>query len=259
LPVVRRLIRLLRRELDATPVGTFGVFAGNNRMIVTLPDGSPLICLADDRTLTPVLAAQGIHDLPYWRFLEKHLRPGDRVIEIGAGIGVFTTHIARRVGRFGSVVATESDPRNLEILRENLTCNKLIDRVTVRAGSLVNLSMDGSPAIPLGDLCRPDLPIHLLRIASQVHATRLLMELETLLKCGSVRRIAIEFGEATPDSERALLGTLIRRIATEGKFGFETLDDCGLPRVAPLGAASSTQGRRHHFFLTATNPQVPAS
>ena len=47
-----------------------------------------------------------------------HLRPGDRVADVGAGTGYFALRIARRVGPSGHVFATDIQPEMLSILRE---------------------------------------------------------------------------------------------------------------------------------------------
>lgn len=61
------------------------------------------------------------------------LRPGDRVIDAGANIGVFSVFAGRLVGPAGKVVAVEMMPRTLGRLRENLTRNHLAATVVEAA------------------------------------------------------------------------------------------------------------------------------
>ena len=56
--------------------------------------------------------------------LEKHVRPGMTVYDVGANIGLFSMIAARLVGHHGSVVAFEVDPEIAARLRENLSRNE---------------------------------------------------------------------------------------------------------------------------------------
>ncbi|HNU11809.1 MAG TPA: FkbM family methyltransferase [Rubrivivax sp.] len=52
-------------------------------------------------------------------------RPGDTVVDIGANIGWFTLHLARRVGPAGVIHAFEPEPANLRLLEANVRANGL--------------------------------------------------------------------------------------------------------------------------------------
>lgn len=62
------------------------------------------------------------------------LRGGERVLELGAGTGVFALELARAVGPGGSVVAVEQDERQLAAARELLGAHPEGARVDLRAG-----------------------------------------------------------------------------------------------------------------------------
>jgi FkbM family methyltransferase len=53
------------------------------------------------------------------------IRPGMVVVDIGAFVGWYTLLAARQVGERGKVYAFEPDPRNYELLSENLRVNQL--------------------------------------------------------------------------------------------------------------------------------------
>lgn len=53
-----------------------------------------------------------------------HLRRNDKVLDVGANIGAFTIKAATSV-RNGQVIAIEPDPRNLNLLKQNVELNKL--------------------------------------------------------------------------------------------------------------------------------------
>ncbi len=41
------------------------------------------------------------------------LRPDDKILDVGSGLGQFSRLLSRRVGKRGSVVGVEGDPRQL--------------------------------------------------------------------------------------------------------------------------------------------------
>lgn len=68
------------------------------------------------------------------RYIEKYLRPGDRVLEIGAGTGRYSHALARR-GYW--VDAVELVEHNLEVFRQNTSAE---EKISVRQGNALDLS-----------------------------------------------------------------------------------------------------------------------
>ncbi len=62
----------------------------------------------------------------------KHLRPGDRVLEIGCGIGLVSL-VATRVCGEGNVFSYEANPQMEEIIRENYRLNGWEPNLTMKA------------------------------------------------------------------------------------------------------------------------------
>lgn len=56
--------------------------------------------------------------------MEAYLRPGDRVVDVGANIGETALAAAVRVGPAGEVVAIEAHPRTFAFLRDNVALNR---------------------------------------------------------------------------------------------------------------------------------------
>ena len=103
------------------------------------------------------------HVVPWWlgpllaspvrRLLENPERlvaslvgPGDKVLEVGPGMGFFTVPLARAVGEHGRVVCVDVQPRMLRGLSRRLEKRGLAGRVAVRqcgAGSLGVSDLDG--------------------------------------------------------------------------------------------------------------------
>jgi len=59
------------------------------------------------------------------RIIEKHVSPGDTVIDIGAHIGFFSLHLGNVVGRSGHVYAFEPDLRPVEYLKASLAASEM--------------------------------------------------------------------------------------------------------------------------------------
>lgn len=63
----------------------------------------------------------------------KAIRPGETFVDATAGVGPFSV-LAAKQGQAGRIVAIDLNPRALELLRENMTLNKVADRVDVIDG-----------------------------------------------------------------------------------------------------------------------------
>lgn len=66
-------------------------------------------------------------------FLRANLGPGDVAIDLGAHIGLFTTHMARCVGASGRIIAFEPASSTRDVLIHTVALNRLEDVVTVRS------------------------------------------------------------------------------------------------------------------------------
>jgi len=67
--------------------------------------------------------------------LEKYIRPGDSVIDVGAGTGILAMGAAR-LGA-GEVLAVDYDPVAVKVARENVQQNNLDDKVRVLSNDLL--------------------------------------------------------------------------------------------------------------------------
>jgi ubiquinone/menaquinone biosynthesis C-methylase UbiE len=75
------------------------------------------------------------------RLVASLVRPGDKVLEVGPGMGFFTLPLARAVGEQGRVVCVDVQPRMLRGLSRRLEKRGLAGRVAVRQCSADGLGV----------------------------------------------------------------------------------------------------------------------
>jgi FkbM family methyltransferase len=87
--------------------------------------------------------ARGRYERDEVDFLRATIRPGDRVIDVGANIGFHTMWMATLVGPLGHVYAYEPLESNAALLDRSIRENGLEDRVTVRPDAVGIAREDG--------------------------------------------------------------------------------------------------------------------
>ena len=121
-----RWIERWQRSLRPMPIGRF----------LVVPEGCDALAVSPRRRVLCVRFGQafgtGEHATTQMclRLLGEHLRPDERVIDLGTGSGILAM-AACRLGA-GQVVAVDDDPAALAVARANLTDNDLVGRVKLR-------------------------------------------------------------------------------------------------------------------------------
>jgi FkbM family methyltransferase len=146
-PIVLQALHLIYRDLEQSEIATYWQQVGKdygNQMLAKLPWrwtelalDSPWTYVPYDRDVllavpatlqsatTRCLLAEGDwyeRELEFWR---QYLQPGMTVIDVGAGLGIYTVSAAMRVGETGCVYAIEPYDDAVDCLRE--TCD--VDRL----------------------------------------------------------------------------------------------------------------------------------
>lgn len=99
---------------------------------VTTQYGDLFVPLEDDY-VGPYLLRRGIWEPGETAVMEERVREGMIFVDVGAHLGYFTLLAARMVGRRGHVFAFEAHPRNVELLRANVSANGLRNVTVVHA------------------------------------------------------------------------------------------------------------------------------
>ncbi len=89
--------------------------------------------------LDPGMAfGSGYHDttLLCLSLMERYLRPGDRVIDVGTGSGILA--IGAAMSGAGEVLAIDIDPNAVRVAKENIAVNGVSDRIRVQQGNLLD-------------------------------------------------------------------------------------------------------------------------
>jgi FkbM family methyltransferase len=115
-------------------------------------------------------------------FFRDYLKPGDRVVDVGANIGDTVLAASVQVGAAGRVTGLEPHPRTFRFLQENVALNRAgnVDVINVAAGATPGLAqfsddrrddmnrIDGGtlqvPVKRLDDIVGNDGPIALLKV-----------------------------------------------------------------------------------------------
>ena len=69
------------------------------------------------------------------RFVRATVRPGMRVVDVGANVGLYTALFASRVGKGGLVIALEPDPVSFDFLTKTVEANAFRNCHLLRAGA----------------------------------------------------------------------------------------------------------------------------
>lgn len=82
------------------------------------------MCLdLQDRGISRTLILFGERELEHKAMLERVVKPGMTVLDIGANIGYYALMELKLIGENGTLIAVEPSPSNVELLKRNLALN----------------------------------------------------------------------------------------------------------------------------------------
>jgi len=155
------------------------------------------------------------------RLVERYVRPGDTVLDIGCGPGLFTRAIARKVGDTGLVIAVDIQDGMLEILRENAEKEGLMSRIRLHKAD--------PESMYLTEPGRINVAIAFYVVHEVPDAARLIQEVFTLLVPGGTFLIVEPvFVVSAPEFEKTIT------LATSAGFQLDSSPSVLLSRTALL-------------------------
>ncbi|TLD68426.1 FkbM family methyltransferase [Phragmitibacter flavus] len=98
------------------------------------------------------LALNRIYEPAETELLQKLIKPGDTIVDVGANIGYYSLIFAKAVGPTGTVFGFEPDPGNFSLLTQNLKLNghenvTMVNKaVTDKSGEIELFVSPGCPA-----------------------------------------------------------------------------------------------------------------
>lgn len=107
--------------------------AGGSDALVS-PNGIPMYVHVGDVGVGKQLFLDGQFEPSETRLVERLLRPGMVVVDIGAHVGYYSLLAAKAVGDTGKVFSFEPEPRNFALLQRNIELNGLQNVTAVRKG-----------------------------------------------------------------------------------------------------------------------------
>lgn len=132
--------RVGRRLIGSEPQDEYGVARRAPRLyalldprtaMTTLHDGQLIFVDPLDEQLTPSIVAYGLWEIWIERVIRRLLKPGDRVIEVGANVGYYTLIMGALIGPSGRLDAFEANPQMARLLRRSASCSGRGGSVTV--------------------------------------------------------------------------------------------------------------------------------
>lgn len=109
---------------------------------VTIQDGPyRTIYVCENRTQAYRALSLWVKEAGTMEWIDKNVKPGERFLDIGANVGIYTLAAAHRVGASGKVYAVEPHKPNAVALMRNVLKNGLQDRVDVLTVALSDQRM----------------------------------------------------------------------------------------------------------------------
>ena len=172
-----------------------------------------------DRLVFLALHRAGLMGKEEARLLEKLIKPGMHILDVGANIGLYTLFLARLTGDAGKVFAFEPEPNLFSVLCENCAANEAhnvtpfqcaagdangratFQRATFNSGdNRLGASKSGAPSIEVEvarlDEVLPVQTVQFIKLDVQGHELAALTGMQQLLASSPDVRVLFEFWPA---------------------------------------------------------------
>ena len=120
LAVISLMTKRIFREY--IPLKVMMLFSKNGEVIKNIQGGKMILNL-NDVGISRELACYGVHETSSTAEVKKIIKPGMKILEVGANIGYYAIIETRLAGLTGHLYAMEPSPFNFELLTRNLKLN----------------------------------------------------------------------------------------------------------------------------------------
>jgi FkbM family methyltransferase len=137
---------LANADLPSPPTGEAQryFYLGPDLALARLTTGHMIYVDPQDRDVSTHLIAYGYWESWIHSVVRGLIRPGDRIVEVGANLGYYTLSMADVVGPTGKITALEASPRLAAMVTQSLEINGFANRVQV----VDKAAFDRSGSIP---------------------------------------------------------------------------------------------------------------
>jgi len=127
---VEKIARQAQTSVAALPgAKPTAVYVGHDMALTKVLDRFLMYVDTRDLSVAPTFLMGASWEPAITSLFDTFLKPGMTAVDVGANFGYFTLLAGTTVGPQGLVYSFEADPRNFEILRQNVSVNWLNDRV----------------------------------------------------------------------------------------------------------------------------------
>lgn len=109
--------------LEYLPLKYYLLSANSNGEIQKEVQGSQMVLNLNDEGISRELALYGVHESNSTREVKRLVKPGMKILEVGANIGYYAILETKLAGKDGFLYAFEPSPFNVDLLERNLALN----------------------------------------------------------------------------------------------------------------------------------------
>jgi len=126
---VEKMARQAQTSVTSPAAKPTAVYVGHDMALTKVLDRFLMYVDTRDLSVAPSFLMGASWEPAITGLFDTFLKPGMTAVDVGANFGYFTLLAGTTVGPQGLVYSFEADPRNFEILRQNVSVNWLNDRV----------------------------------------------------------------------------------------------------------------------------------
>ncbi|MBC7578503.1 MAG: hypothetical protein H7312_14245 [Tardiphaga sp.] len=239
---------------DASKVAGVTTQPGRQLVNVTTSFGHLVVARSNPALLDFLLDSEALH-LGTCSVIQEFLKPGDRFLSIGAGVGLLEMVAAKTLRDAGVVVVCEAGSEAAEAIRAAASINGLAD--TVRVHDFALAPAKTASASEDSDLESAELPLDtILAAGGKIALVKIEMEGYELTALRAIRRlqndnpemaVIVRLAASTLSRSGATLETWLKAVGELG-FSARRIDDSAFA-AHPFLASDFDHGRPVTLFL----------